>query len=64
MSQRDETNETAQIEIIAKLNNSYLPSNYQADKILRKIITLVKSREELKFRDYQHHGARNSILLV
>ena len=45
MSQRDETNETVQIaasEIIEKLNNSYLPATYQADKMLQKIITLVK----------------------
>ena len=51
MSQADKMSKFTQIatsEIIEKLNDSYLPANYQADKMLQKVISLVKSREEAK----------------
>ena len=51
MSQADKMSKFTQIatsEIIEKLNDSYLPANYQADKMLQKIISLVKSMEGAK----------------
>ena len=57
MGKRDKMSKFTQIatsEVIKKLNESYLPANYQADKILQKGIALVKSRE----------GAKNSRLLA
>ena len=35
-------------EVIDKINDSYLPANYEADKMLQKIIQLVKSKEGAK----------------
>ena len=51
MSQADKMSKFTQVatsEIIEKLNDSYLPANYQADKMLQKVISLVKSREGAK----------------
>ena len=51
ISQADKMSKFTQIatsEIIEKLNDSYLPANYQADKMLQKVISLVKSREGAK----------------
>ena len=48
MSQADKMSKFTQIatsEIIEKFNDSYLPANYQADKMLQKVTSLVKSRE-------------------
>ena len=33
------------INVIDKINESYLPANYEADKMLQKIIHLVKTKE-------------------
>ena len=51
MSQRDKMSEFRQIatsEIVEKMNDSYLPATYQADKMIQKVIALVKSREGAK----------------
>ena len=35
-------------EVIDKINDSYLPANYEADKMLQKVIHLIKSKEGAK----------------
>ena len=40
--------QTGASEIIDKINQAYLPANYEADKVLQKIIQLVKTREGSK----------------
>ena len=40
--------QTGASEIIDKINQAYLPANYEADKVLQKVIQLVKTREGSK----------------
>ena len=40
--------QTSASEIIDKTNQAYLPGNYEADKVLQKVIQLVKTREGSK----------------
>ena len=37
--------QTGTSEIIDKINQAYLPANYEVDKFLQKLIQLVKTRE-------------------
>ena len=51
MSQRNEMSKFTQVatsEIVETLNDSYLAANYQADKMLQKVMALVKSTEGAK----------------
>ena len=43
--QENKTMQTDASEIIDKINQAYLPANYEADKVLQKVIQLVKTRE-------------------
>ena len=51
-------------EVIDKINESYLPANFEADKMLQKIIQLVKSKKEQQYRAYRPPGVKNSVHLV
>ena len=46
---------------ISKINESFLPATYEADKNLQKIINLVKTREGGKSHAYHHLGEKNLI---
>ena len=45
----------------SKINEAFLPANYQADKNLQKVINLVKTREGGKSHAYHHLGEKNLI---
>ena len=47
---------------ISKINESFLPANYEADKNLQKVINLVKTREGEKSHAYHHLGEKHLIL--
>ena len=46
--QESKTMQTDASETIDKINQAYLPANYEADKVLQKVIQLVKTREGSK----------------
>ena len=46
--QESKTMQTDASEMIDKTNEAYLPANYEADKVLQKVIQLVKTREGSK----------------
>ena len=46
--QENEIMQTGVSEIIEKINEAYLPANYEADKVVQKVIQLVKTREGSK----------------
>ena len=46
--QENEIMQTGVSEIIDKINEAYLPANYEADKVVQKVIQLVKTREGSK----------------
>ena len=47
--------------VIDKINDSYLPANYEANKMIQNVIQLVKTKKGAKISRYLHLGVKNSI---